>query len=341
MQRYVVSERRYCRRLHRPVLSAEQHLRYIDGGTGAARALPAWARLMARLGATLAEIDPAERRLVVGVTLPTRAYAAALAAAAHVLRRDQLAPMEPSDADAHFELLRALPEGTAVKLVQGGKVHDGRLLGIEVRDGTEFLMVAGRRGMTRLLPKNVALSVRPADKPAAENGDLRSRRIAIPPLLAAFVDAPHAANYATQTRLDCVIAGTLTMATADLTAEEFTADSAPDSCGCLQDLARVRGVAGASSASRAHLVAGGASEEDLPGEVPWMVVFDGGRSYARLGHAWTASHHLVVIDRSQVSAEGAAEALNFAYFERSGECELTRLPCPSSMELLAFEAVSR
>ena len=48
-----------------------------DAGT--ARPLPSWAALMAGLGARLAEIDPAERRVIAGVTLPSRGYAAALA----------------------------------------------------------------------------------------------------------------------------------------------------------------------------------------------------------------------------------------------------------------------
>src|SRR5205814_1876300 len=116
-------------------------------------------------------------------------------------------------------------------------------------------------------------------------------RIEVPPLLAGFVEGQQAAAYATQSRVDCVIAGTLTMTTADLTVPEFTTDLEPGSCGCLQDLARVTGVAGASAGSRALLVASGASEEDLPAEAPRIVVFDGGRAYVRLGHAWPRSHH--------------------------------------------------
>jgi hypothetical protein len=317
--------------------SVQHDLRHVSYDADAPRPLPRWAALMARLGAALAEVDPAQRRLIIGVTLPTRGYAASIAAAAHVLRCNQLDPIEPSDADLHFEILRALPDDTPIKLLQGGRLHDGRLLGTEWRDGHELLKVSTRR-MTRYLPKQLALKVRLLESGRAASGDLRSRRIDVAPLLAGFVEGQQAAAFATQSRVDCVIAGTLTMTTADLTAPEFTTDSDPESRGCLQDLARVSGVAGASSGSRSVLVAAGASTEDLPAETPRIVVFDGGRAYVRLGHAWTSSHHLVVIDRSLPSAEPAAEALNFAYFERSGEDDLSASACPPSMELMSFEA---
>src|SRR4051812_19186395 len=104
--------------------SVGQQLRYLSDKAASSLPLPPWAAVMAGLGDALAKIDPQERRLVVGVTLPARGYAAALATAAHVIRRNQLDPMEPSDADLHFEILRAQPEGTPVRLLQGGRVHD-------------------------------------------------------------------------------------------------------------------------------------------------------------------------------------------------------------------------
>lgn len=317
--------------------SVRHDLRYVSEQADVPWPLPQWASLIAGLGAALAEIDPSDQRLVVGVTLPTRGYAAAIAAAAHVLRRNQLDPMEPSDADVHFELLRTLPRGTPIKLLQGGRVHDGRLVGIEVREGTERVEIT-TRGMARFLPRQIALNVRPADSVTTTTGDLRSRRIDVPPLLAGFVDGQQAAAYATQSRLDCLIAGTLTLTTTDLTSREFATESDPGSHGCLQDLARVSGVAGASSASRSLLVAAGATEEVLPTQTPRLIVFDGGRAYLRLGHCWGGSHHLVVIDRSHPSAEPAAEALNSAYYARVDECELSAAECPPSMELLSFEA---
>ena len=296
---------------------------------------------MARVGVALAETDPGSRRIVVGVALPTRGFAAALAAASYVLRRNQLDPIEPSDADAHFAALRQLAEGTPIKLMQGGRLHDGRLLGVEVREGAELLKVE-TRGMTRFLPRTLALDVRPAHGIARET-DLRSRKIDVPPLLAGLVERRDAHAYATQSRIDTVLVGTLTALTADLTAAEFSVAGQPKSVGCLQDLVRARDVAGAASGHRSALVAAGADEdtpdEDDSGEVrPGLVVFDGGRGYERLGHKWRGSLHLIVIDRSQPSAGAAAEALNLAYFERIDEHDLRVGECPASMEFTAFEA---
>ena len=98
-------------------MSVLNQLKYTDPSSGLACSLPDWAELMVSLGQALAEADPGERRFVIGVTLPTRGFAAALAVCAYVVRRNALDPMEPSDEDLHFDELRALPEGTAIKLL--------------------------------------------------------------------------------------------------------------------------------------------------------------------------------------------------------------------------------
>lgn len=318
---------------------AEHHLRYVSAET-APRPLPAWACAMTRIGSSLAQIDPGHRRIVVGVTVPARGFAAALAAAALVLRRNQLDPVEPDDAEIHFELLRAQPPGTPVKLLQGGRLHDGRLRGVEERDGAELLAVSTRK-MMRYLPKAVALNVRISDSAVIAGSDMRSRRIDVRPLLAGFLAGQAAGAYATQSRLDCILAGTVTQLVADLTTAEFTTDGSAHEPGCLQDLARANGAPGAASSSRSALVAAGVSEDELPPETPHAVIFDGGRAYTRLGHAWEESHHLVIIDRSQAAADGAAEALNLAYFERVSDAGLEGIECPPSMEITSFEVMSR
>jgi hypothetical protein len=292
---------------------------------------------MARLGATLAEVDPAERRMIVGVTLPTRGYASAIAVAAHVLRRNQLDPMEPSDADSHFEMLRSLPAGTPIRFLKGGKSHLGRMLGIVVSQDAECVKIE-TRGMRQTLPRGIAMSVRPTQDAADADRALIARAIVIPPLVSAFAAGPAAAAYVTQSRIDCAIVGVLTAMTADLIALEFRADTREDDRGCLQELARVSGVRGASSSHRSLLVPAAANEEDVPTGSPRLVVFDGGKAYVRFGHLWTSSHQLVVIDRSLPSAEPGAEALNLAYFERAGEPDLGVGECPPSMELISFQA---
>ncbi|MCA9647469.1 MAG: hypothetical protein KC492_42560 [Myxococcales bacterium] len=321
-------------------MSVLNQLKYTDPSSGLACSLPDWAELMVSLGQALAEADPGERRFVIGVTLPTRGFAAALAVCAYVVRRNALDPMEPSDEDLHFDELRALPEGTAIKLLHDdGRLHDGRLVGIEIRDGRELLKVS-TRNMIRYLPKQLALGVKVADENAAKKTELRSRRVDVPPLVAGLMEPRSAAAFVTNSRVDCLLTGTLTAATADLVAEEFVTDERPGEPGCLQALARVEGVAGASAGSRCTMVAAGASNDDLPGEDAGLVVFDGGRGYVRLAHEWPDAHHLVVLDASAPSAEPAAEVLNLSYFERIGECELARHDCPPSMELIGFEAVA-
>lgn len=66
--------------------------------------LPPWARFFLDLGAQIASYSPKSGPLVVALSLPARAYAAALAASGIVLTRAHL-PDDQADTSAHFRML--------------------------------------------------------------------------------------------------------------------------------------------------------------------------------------------------------------------------------------------
>src|SRR4051794_34482682 len=75
--------------------------------------LPDWARFFLSLGAFVAAQPKSETRWIVGVAVPTRAFAAALAAVGAIYQRTVLSKNSES-CEEHFRHLCALPSGTPV-----------------------------------------------------------------------------------------------------------------------------------------------------------------------------------------------------------------------------------
>jgi hypothetical protein len=315
---------------------------FVQGSGGQWGRLPDWARFMLALGDALASEDAADGRMTVGVTVPTRAFAAALAAAGFVLRRNADDPMEPGDAEEHFARLAAQPSGTAITLQQGERIHDGRLLGIVERNGSELIQLETRK-MVRYLPKTLALQVRITGEDHAPE-HLRARRVQVPALLRALIGVDAATTFLMTARADCVIAGTLAALHEELTEEPLAptlAGFSPPS-GTLQEVVRVRDLPGASRHFRTVIVpASSPVHEADQGLAPKLVIFDGGRPYLRLRHLWPAAHRLVIIDRSVGTAEEAADELSMAFIDRRSDSDLLEsLGAPSSIEAFAFRSGS-
>jgi hypothetical protein len=104
---------------------------------GDVRPLPAWAKYLVALGRFSVEHTLGDRRMVIGVSLPTRAFGAALAG----LGVAQAAYPDPEKRDPreHFEYLRNLAAGTPIRFRNGRYLHCASLLGVEVRGGVDYL----------------------------------------------------------------------------------------------------------------------------------------------------------------------------------------------------------
>jgi hypothetical protein len=326
----------------RAIPSLQLQYAFVQGEDGLWDRLPDWARFMVGLGDALAQEPSGCGYTTVGLTVPTRAFAAALAVAGFVLRRNVDDPMDPGDVEEHFALLAAQPSGTAITLQQGARIHDGRLLGIVERDGAELIQVETRK-MVRYLPKTLALQVRLTGEDQAPE-HLRARRVQVPPLLRALTGIDAATTYMTTARADGLIAGTLAALEEELTEEPLAPTLAGFSppTGTLQEIVRARDLAGASRHFRTVIVpASSPVHEADKALTPKLVIFDGGRPYLRLRHLWPSAHRLVVIDRSLGTAEEAADELSMAFIDRRSDSDILEgLGAPSSIEAFAFRGAS-
>lgn len=96
--------------------------------------LPAWAGFWINLGKFLANLPLQNERVIVGVALPTRCYAATMTAVGSIL--GNLNKKVYSNAEEHFNLLCKLPYKTPVKILAKNskgkdRLYDGYLLGCQ------------------------------------------------------------------------------------------------------------------------------------------------------------------------------------------------------------------
>src|SRR5262245_59797202 len=120
----------------REVLREIGNIGYMSAGR--VKTLPSWARYLISLGQFAVERREPGQRLVIGVSLPSRSFAAAFTAlgvsAAAYLDEESL------NSRAHFEWLVSLDPGTPIRFRRGRYLYGGRLVGLEIRDGLEYLV---------------------------------------------------------------------------------------------------------------------------------------------------------------------------------------------------------
>ncbi len=299
--------------------------------------LPVWARFIAECGRFLAMSEG--RAITIALTVPTRGFAASLAAAAVALTRDAREPMAPDDLELHVGILRNTPTGTPIKFHSRDRIHDGRWIDVTWVDDQEMLRFETGRGVTRKLPLQSALMIRPTGEATAA-GQLRAKRVQLPILLQSTGNRSAALTYVTTARPDCVVVGTLTWLTEDLTAPVFRlSKDTSQPASELQTLARARKVKGAGTYYRTVIAPSGSQPSSEVRQMkPAVVIFDGGRGYIRWRHIWPAARQLVILDRSESSSEEAANAVSEAFVNRVCSMALPdEVSVPDGVEAVCFE----
>jgi hypothetical protein len=300
--------------------------------------LPHWARFMLQSGAASARTRTESCRLVIALSVPTRSFAAALAAAAAVGASFLEVPTE-RDSAAHFRYLAAQDPGTAVTHLRGDSLEQGTLLG--VRDGT----VDGKPRLevklhqeTILLPEKLCDRIQVIADPGALSTRPR-KLVRAPEFLERALPGANIPSLSAITRADCVVVGVKRLLEYEFTAERFAVleDEIPYE-GHLQSIVRAREFGGQNDPYRSMVIAASADgDAQLPVSPPRTAVFDGAPAFTNWRSAFPSSNWVVIIDRSSPSAETGAAAINQTYAMRAAEAsELFEFPVPAGVEVLAY-----
>jgi hypothetical protein len=302
--------------------------------------LPAWARFLLEAGAAVATHRAGDGRLVVAVSVPTRAFAAALAGASAVVSAFVADPALLDGAE-HFQHLSSLPPGTAVTLRTGNSIEQGTLLGVNY----DAAPGDPRPRLKVQLAKMISyLDERGCDRIQVINdpGELGTRRrklVRAPEFLSRAVAGVDVQVLSATTRLDCVVVGVLTALQHELKDELFAAgDDGASHEGSLQSILRTKQLGGTNDHYRSAVIPSSAEAgEARPDGSPAAVIFDGSAAFNNWRSFWPDSNWLVILDRSSPSAEDGAAAIANSFSRRLRECDvLSTSDVPAGVEMVAY-----
>lgn len=309
------------------------------GENGAVERLPRWARFLVAAGRHAVEHEAPGRRLVIGISLPTRSYAAAFAAlgVAAAAYKDA----EKQDPREHFDRLVSLPPGTPIRLRRGRFLYFARLVGSELVGGVERLIYQDDSKCS--LPWDRCLEVQPLE-PGEEF--VRRRPLAANAAFVEEVLGLDALSHASHTSLDCLIVGVKDALRSEVMEQQFFATATQQAQpGVLNDLLRCDAYElNANDHDRTTVISG--VVDDIPDRLrsmrPPAVVFDGPTGFLRLRSRWRSSPWIVLLDRTSPSALAASDAFNQELAMSVDDADLSALgEVPDAFEVRAFYEVTR
>jgi hypothetical protein len=304
------------------------------------RPLSDWMRFFFDVGRYLVEVQAPGARLTVGVTVPTRAYAAVLAGAGVVLARAELEYGPSRSAARHFEYLVSLPPNTSVIWhTPTGKKKAGWLAGVREYQGRRVLMIqtSMKGGLKESCDVRDCLGVQPIGvdvtlRPGNEKGKPLGPTV---PFLSSLVPKASLFRLLSESSADCLIHGIRRQLVAEADLGEL-AISIPAEArvrkGTIGSILRLRDPRRPTETFRA-MVAG--DPRDIEG--PAVLIYDGPRAYLKWRHRWPYEPSLLILDRSDPRARDGAETMNEEYVtKRISEWEPPPIDLPDGVEMTAY-----
>jgi hypothetical protein len=285
---------------------------------------PAWGKFFIRLGAAVSSQITVNRRLIATISIPTRSYAAALAAFGVVVSRS-FSAVEQSSASERFELLLQVKKGTPVTLLKEGVRHKGAIEGpCSISDRT-WLRIKIRRGefsAWTLVGESAALDVEIISDEQEEIPKRITGKPVMPisPFTESIIGANKCATFATTSRLDCLLVGRLNKLQAEISRTKFAVGAGPNgqfNIGALQEVLRVHSFLDPSEHFRADIVSTSSRRiAKAPSGVPAVVAFDGSASFLRSRGLFADANWIVLLDRTEPNFSEAMTICNQDYVKR-------------------------
>ncbi|MBS1792083.1 MAG: hypothetical protein JST85_30535 [Acidobacteria bacterium] len=313
--------------------------------------IPIWANYFFNTG-VIAAASTEKHRLTLCLAIPSRSYAAALAALGIIVTRVTQYAERPSPSK-HFELICNLPDGAPVSLIIGNKIKKGVFDGCADHHGLKCarIMVEQKNsgGGAHFIWEADALRVKvlplgPAYLPKRQSG----RPI---PQVADFarhiLGDKQALTFIKRPQLECLIVGRVNVLRREIMETEFavSSDRIVYHEGHLQDLLQVHRFLNSSEPYRSDIcrVNGQApSFVDNNGATPPFVIFDGATGFIRWRDQLRSSNWIVILDKTDARFREATEVLNQAYLNRIDDNGLVDLPSPlAGVDVMSFYEHSR
>lgn len=301
--------------------------------------LPDWAICLGRIAERITKFKSPDKKTVVALGLPTRAFASSLMAAVVVpiLFQKEKINYDPS---SHFVHLSSLPPGTLVTRRLANYVKDGKILGLTNSgcDESPYLQVQFNNEIS-LFPPKLAYQLEVVANP----GELRKNRrklISNSEFIASALPNLDAAIFSTKTSLDCMIVGNKGALEYEISKSIFGSRTATMTYpGSLQDILRTQAFSNRNVAYRSDVISAIEDEESVNHLAsPPVVIFDGARGFNSQRSKWFKSNWIVVLDKSSPATQDGADTINQEYaLGGKDSCVLDGLIIHPGIEVIAYE----
>jgi hypothetical protein len=289
--------------------------------------LPQWASFFLHLGEALSSHISLNKRLIATVAVPTRSYAAALAAFGAVIERASI-PAATIAVQEYFQLLVEAEKGTPVTLLRRGIRHKGITDGHLVAHEKMWLRIkvrGGELGAWEWVGEEEAQKVELVSNQEEEAVPKRITGKVVMPLSAfaeTLIGSQSAASFGSISRCECAVVGHLTNLKPEILETRFAVQRTTTDFdqGVLQDVLRAREFLAAGEHFRSVLVSAlNRSGATCPSAVPSVVVFDGSTAFLRSRGVFSSANWLVILDRRDATFGDAMAACNQDYAKRKAD----------------------
>ncbi|MDF5724004.1 MAG: hypothetical protein PUP91_26775 [Rhizonema sp. PD37] len=309
--------------------------------------LPIWAIFFINVGCWLAQAEIQKNRLVLGLAIPTRNYAAALAALGVVQARANI-PIDRINSNIYFEQLCKLPKGTPVVFHDCKRRYKGIYQGIVETYGERRLriQIENKRsgGLANLVSVKQSHNVTIAHKPNINLPKKQSGRPIIThnEFLDDVIGKANMSEFTTKSRLDCAVIGRITSLQNEMLETSFTSFSSTSklNTGVLKDILRVRNFLSEGQSYRSEILPsqGSLPPQTTDGLVPYVTIFDGATGFIKWRDDWRNSHWIILLERTENYFQEAVQIINNDYINRQNWEEITNIVrAPSGVEMVVYE----
>jgi len=310
--------------------------------------VPEWCDFYFQLGAILAEQNNSATRTVVGLAVPTRAYAAPFAALGVVCVRAKVPLVHESDEECFAKLSR-LPVGERLIYIFNGHRLKAVYEGLDDSDGDKKLRVRVEDkksgGLTYFIHAEDAKSLEISER---ETGELPATQRGRPLLknqsfVEKFLPEIDLNNFAGRSRLECAILGRLNVLRDEVVDTKISLKTVVGKrvvhvAGALQDVLRTSRFGSTTNAVRSIVMRPDGKGHARGLGLPQVCIFDGAESYLKSRSSWTRSASLVILDATETGFQSGVEALNQEYTTSRLSDLPPMLPAPpAGVELVAYQ----
>lgn len=308
--------------------------------------LPEWGNFFLWMGSYVANYSEADKRLVVGIALPSRAFAASLLATGIVYTKANL--KKNGEIENYFNSLKSLPIGRRLYYKDGLKKKIGYFSGTTYEyDGKERIIILAD-DQTNLYEKKLPLqafnevSVVPDKDIAVAKRQKGSTIVSAEDFLEAILKDANICRFALHTNLDCEIIGQINCLKQEIMETPFAVLRKKGfKKGFLKDILRVRKFLTAGGGYRSNVFSTNKDPGEEKQEIAPVAIFDGARSFINWRDYWKKANWVVILDRTEIEFQMAARQINDNFTLRQTQSLSPPFSPPPGTELFIYEEVIR